>query len=87
MNNDVVDWIGSGLVVEANVCDDVSLMARAVLAAFWTKYPEHETDNETDAIEQLAMMAEVVGVENYARLIGSAVLGSSGTMTLELVPA
>ena len=86
MNKDVTAWIGTGRVVEAMACDDVSVMARAVLAAFWLDHPAHETDNEDEAVEQLEVMAQVTGFENYARLIGEAVMGASGTMSLEMVP-
>ena len=86
MEEDIKSWIGTGRTVEAMACDDITLFARAVLAAFWAAYPAHETQVEAEAIAQLDAMATVAGVEGYARLIGGATMESSGTMTLEMVP-
>jgi hypothetical protein len=87
LKQDVATWIGSGRTVEAMVCDDITFLARAVLAAFWSKYPDHETEVEAEAVAALETMATVTGAPSAARLVGGAVVQSDGRMILELMPA
>ena len=87
LETDVRAWIGEKRTVEAMAFDDVGFMAREVLRAFWGAYPDHESEVEADAIAALNAMAGVVGVENYARLVGSARAQGNGNKVLEMVPA
>lgn len=84
LEKDVAAWIGEGRTIESNVADCVVSMARAVLFDFWSSYPAHKTEDDTEAMAILGAMAKAAGFECVERFVGSARCTHDGRMVLEL---
>lgn len=83
---DITAWLAEGLRIESKAFDDVTAMARDTLRDFWDSYPDHRTEDLTDAMHQLEVMARVAGFEVAQQFIGSAVVCADGGMVLEIKP-